>query len=73
MSDTEEKTSIEQGDILYVYQEEESSLDESMDSYDDTLEEHEQSYGVDDCSPYMHPCVVEEYNEQLIVPMWEIY
>lgn len=44
-------------------QDEDSSLDKSMHSYDDTLEEHEQSCGVDESSPDMHPCVVEEYVE----------
>lgn len=60
---------IDQGDILYVCQYEESLLDESIGSYDYTLEEHEQSYGVDDSSPNMTSCVVEEFEEQLIVPM----
>ena len=73
LSDTEKMTAVEQGDILYVCQDEDSSLNESMGSYDGNLEEHEQSYGVDDSGPDMHPCVVEEYEEQLIVPMWERY
>lgn len=71
LSDTGEMIAVDQGDILYVCQDEDSSLDESMGSYDDTLEEHEQSYRVDNSGPDMHPCVVEEYEDQLIVPMWE--
>lgn len=68
LSDIEEMTVVEQGVILHVYQGEESLLEESMGSYDDTSKEYDQSYGVDDSSPDMHPCVVEE---QLIVPMRE--
>lgn len=71
MSDIEEMTTIEQEDILYVYHDDDSLLDKSMGSCDDTLEEHKQSCGVDDSSPDMHPCVVEEYEKQLIVPTRE--
>lgn len=37
---------------------------ESMGSYKDTPKEHEQSFGVDDNTPNMHPCVIKEYDEQ---------
>ena len=42
-----------------------------MGLYNDTSKEHEKSCGVDESSPDMHPCVVEEYKEKLIVPKWE--
>lgn len=69
LSDTGEMTEVEQEDIPSDFQGGDSSLDESMGSYDDTSKEHEQSCGVDDSSSDTHPCVVEEYEEQLIVPM----
>jgi len=42
-----------------------------MGSYNDTFEENENSCGIDDSSPNVHPCVVEEYGKKLIVPMRE--
>ena len=71
LSDVGEMTEVEHEEIPSNLQGEDSSWDESMDSYDDTSEEHEQSCGVDDSSLDVHPCVVEEYGEQLIVPMRE--
>ena len=41
LSDAEEMTAVEQEEIPSDFQGEDSSLDESMGSYDDTLEEHE--------------------------------
>lgn len=71
LSDAGEMIEVEQEEIPFDFQGEDSSLDESMGSYDDTSEEHEQSFGVEISSPDVQPCVVEEYDKQLIVPMRE--
>jgi len=64
-------TKLDQEEDPSDFPDEDSSLVESMGSYEDAYEEHEQSCGVDDSSPYLHPCVAEEYDEHLIVPMRE--
>ena len=51
MRDTDEVAEVEQEDIPSVCQDEDSSLDESMGSYEDASGEHEQSCGVDDNRP----------------------
>jgi len=42
-----------------------------MDSHNDTSTECEQSCGVNVSSSDVHPWVVEEYDEQLIIPRRE--
>lgn len=71
LSDVGEMTEVEQEEIPSDLQGEDSSWVESMGSYDDTSEEHEQSCGVDVRSLDVHPCVVEQYDEQRIVPVRE--
>ena len=53
-------TKVEQEDIPFVCQDEDSSLDESMGSYEDAFGQHEQSCGVDDSRPDLYSSVYGE-------------
>jgi len=65
LSDTEEMTEVEQIEIPSDHQREDSSLDESMGSYEDASREHE-SCRVIDSRP-------ESYDEQLVGPRRDIH
>ena len=60
MRDAEEMAEVKQEDIPFVFQDEDSSLDESMGSYEDAFGEHEQSCGVVDSSPDLYSGVYGE-------------
>lgn len=74
LSDTEEMTREDQQENPFDFQDEDSSsIGESVDFYEDTSEEHEQSYGVVDSNHDMHLCEMEEYDEQQIIPTGEVW
>lgn len=69
LSDTEEIIGVGQEDIPSDFQDDNSSLDESMASYEDIYWEHEQSCGVVEIRLDLYYSV---YSEQLVDPMGDI-
>lgn len=69
LRDVEEMVEVQQKDIPSVFQDENSSLDESMGSYEGASGEHEQSCVFVDSGPYKYSSV---YGEQSVSPMGDI-
>ena len=63
MRDADEEAEVEQEEIPSICQDEDSSSDESMGSYEDTTVEHEQSYGVDDSRQDLYSSMCDEQSK----------